>query len=33
MYGDEMIDEASAKMANKFVDRGTRAGLTRSTEN
>jgi citrate lyase subunit beta/citryl-CoA lyase len=30
MFGDEMIDEASRKMANKFVKRGTRAGLTRS---
>jgi len=30
MFGDEMIDEASRKMATKFVDRGTRAGLTRS---
>ncbi|HUY87064.1 MAG TPA: CoA ester lyase, partial [Acidimicrobiales bacterium] len=27
MFGDEMIDEASRKMANKFVARGTRAGL------
>jgi citrate lyase subunit beta / citryl-CoA lyase len=30
MYGDEMIDEASRKMATKFVTRGARAGLTRS---
>jgi len=30
MFGDEMIDEASRKMANKFVSRGTRAGFTRS---
>lgn len=30
MFGDEMIDEASRKMANKFVKRGERAGLTRS---
>jgi citrate lyase subunit beta / citryl-CoA lyase len=30
MYGDEMIDEASRKMATKFVTRGSRAGLTRS---
>src|SRR5579885_1393603 len=30
MYGDEMIDEASRKMALKFVSRGERAGLTRS---
>jgi citrate lyase subunit beta / citryl-CoA lyase len=30
MFGDEMIDEASRKMANKFVRRGERAGLTRS---
>jgi citrate lyase subunit beta/citryl-CoA lyase len=32
MFGDEMIDEASRKMAIKFVSRGERAGLTRSTE-
>jgi citrate lyase subunit beta / citryl-CoA lyase len=31
MFGDEMIDEASRKMANKFVRRGERAGRTRST--
>jgi citrate lyase subunit beta/citryl-CoA lyase len=30
MFGDEMIDEASRKMAVKFVRRGQRAGLTRS---
>ena len=30
MFGDEMIDEASRKMAIKFVDRGERAGLARS---
>jgi citrate lyase subunit beta/citryl-CoA lyase len=30
MFGDEMIDEASRKMATKFVRRGQRAGLTRS---
>jgi citrate lyase subunit beta/citryl-CoA lyase len=30
MFGDEMIDEASRKMATKFVARGERAGLTRS---
>src|SRR3954468_22641196 len=30
MFGDEMIDEASRKMANKFVSRGERAGMTRS---
>ena len=27
MFGDEMIDEASRKMATKFVTRGERAGL------
>jgi citrate lyase subunit beta/citryl-CoA lyase len=31
MFGDEMIDEASRKMATKFLTRGTRAGLHRST--
>src|ERR1700674_3876916 len=31
MFGDEMIDEASRKMATKFVTRGERAGLTRSS--
>jgi citrate lyase subunit beta/citryl-CoA lyase len=30
MFGDEMIDEASRKMATKFVTRGARAGLRRS---
>ena len=30
MFGDEMIDEASRKMALKFVTRGARAGLERS---
>jgi citrate lyase subunit beta / citryl-CoA lyase len=30
MFGDEMIDEASRKMATKFVTRGQRAGLRRS---
>jgi citrate lyase subunit beta / citryl-CoA lyase len=30
MFGDEMIDEASRKMANKFVKRGERAGRTRT---
>jgi citrate lyase subunit beta / citryl-CoA lyase len=30
MFGDEMIDEASRKMAVKFVARGERAGRTRS---
>ncbi len=30
MFGDEMIDEASRKMAIKFVSRGERAGLRRS---
>jgi len=32
MFGDEMIDEASRKMAIKFVSRGERAGLTRSAQ-
>jgi len=31
MFGDEMIDEASAKIANSFVTRGTRAGMKRTT--
>jgi citrate lyase subunit beta / citryl-CoA lyase len=31
MFGDEMIDEASRKMANKFVARGERAGMHRSS--
>ena len=30
MFGDEMIDEASRKMATKFVTRGERAGMTRT---
>jgi citrate lyase subunit beta/citryl-CoA lyase len=30
MFGDEMIDEASRKMARKFVLRGHRAGMARS---
>ncbi len=30
MFGDEMIDEASRKMAMKFISRGERAGLKRS---
>jgi citrate lyase subunit beta/citryl-CoA lyase len=30
MFGDEMIDEASRKMAKKFLSRGERAGLQRS---
>ena len=30
MFGDEMIDEASRKMATKFLRRGERAGMTRS---
>src|SRR3989441_2708122 len=32
MFGDEMIDEASRKMAIKFVSRGERAGLQRTPE-
>lgn len=32
MFGDEMIDEASRKMATKFVSRGERAGMSRSTD-
>jgi citrate lyase subunit beta/citryl-CoA lyase len=32
MFGDEMIDEASRKMAIKFVTRGERAGLKRSAD-
>ena len=31
MFGDEMIDEASRKVAIKLVSRGERAGLVRST--
>jgi citrate lyase subunit beta/citryl-CoA lyase len=30
MFGEEMIDEASRKMAMKFVMRGERAGLRHS---
>ena len=30
MFGDEMIDEASRKMATKFLRRGERAGMSRS---
>ena len=30
MFGDEMIDEASRKMALKFISRGERAGLQRT---
>ena len=30
MFGADMIDEASRKMANKFVVRGERAGMRRS---
>jgi citrate lyase subunit beta/citryl-CoA lyase len=30
MFGDEMIDEASRKMATKFVSRGERAGMRRA---
>jgi hypothetical protein len=30
MFGDEMIDEASRKVAVTLVARGERAGLTRS---
>src|SRR5580658_3653422 len=30
MFGDEMIDEASRKIALKFVTRGTRSGLSRT---
>jgi citrate lyase subunit beta/citryl-CoA lyase len=32
MYGDEMIDEASRKVAVKLVARGERAGLSRSAK-
>ena len=32
MFGDEMIDEASRKMALKFVSRGERAGMNRSVD-
>jgi citrate lyase subunit beta/citryl-CoA lyase len=30
MFGDEMIDEASRKVAVKLVGRGERAGLRRT---
>jgi citrate lyase subunit beta/citryl-CoA lyase len=32
MFGNEMIDEASRKMALKFISRGERAGRKRSTQ-
>ena len=32
MFGEEMIDEASRKMAIKFVSRGERGGLKRSEQ-
>lgn len=32
MMGDEMIDEASAKIANSFVTRGERSGMKRSAQ-
>ena len=32
MFGDEMIDEASRKMATKFVTRGERAGMVRTAK-
>jgi citrate lyase subunit beta/citryl-CoA lyase len=32
MFGDEMIDEASAKIANSFVTRGERAGMKRTAK-
>ncbi len=32
MFGDEMIDEASRKVAVKLVSRGERAGLVRTTD-
>ena len=32
MFGDEMIDEASRKVAVKVVTRGERAGRTRSAK-
>jgi len=32
MFGDEMIDEASRKMATKFVSRGERAGMRRAAD-
>ena len=30
MFGDEMIDESSRKMASKFISRGQRAGMMRT---
>ena len=32
MFGDEMIDEASRKMAVKFLTRGERAGMSHSSD-
>jgi citrate lyase subunit beta/citryl-CoA lyase len=32
MLGDEMIDEASAKMAQVIPDKGWAAGMTRSSQ-
>ena len=32
MFGDEMIDEASAKIASSFVTRGQRSGMRRSSQ-
>jgi citrate lyase subunit beta / citryl-CoA lyase len=32
MFGDEMIDEASAKIANSFVARGERSGMKRTPQ-
>jgi hypothetical protein len=32
MFGDEMIDEASRKVAVKLVAKGERAGLERSSK-
>jgi citrate lyase subunit beta/citryl-CoA lyase len=32
MFGDEMIDEASAKIAQSFVARGVRSGMSRTKE-
>jgi citrate lyase subunit beta / citryl-CoA lyase len=32
MFGDEMIDEASAKIANSFVARGERSGMKRTVK-
>jgi citrate lyase subunit beta/citryl-CoA lyase len=31
MLGDEMIDEASAKMAQVIAEKGRAAGMTRTT--